>query len=189
MVNKMEFVYLSGGSYCWSDYYYDRDKDCFYEDRYHCGSIDLCEEFYDGRSETTKEEIIRVLITRRAYGILFKYADSLEMDAKLDDVLENMQKSRSYVSVKDDENNRLFAKETYDYFVFSDDTMIIYDHYHQNYILPGQPVDKTISDIAHKLIENRDSVVVWRYDYGDNKWEKCRLDDLGKGAEEYTMGN
>jgi len=91
--------------------------------------------------------------------------------------------------VKDDENNRLFAEESYIYFVFTDDDMVIYDNYSQHYILPGQFADKTISDIAHKLIENRDTVVVWRYDYKDKKWEKYMLDDLGRGAKEYTMGN
>jgi len=88
----MEFVYLDGGSYCWLDYYYDRENDCFYEDRYHCGSIDLSEEFYDRRSETAKDEMIRILNARGVYGILFKYADALELDEKLDGVLENMQK-------------------------------------------------------------------------------------------------
>lgn len=184
----MEFVYFDGGSYCWSDYY-DRENDCFYEDRYHCGSIDLSEELYDGRSETAKDEMIRILIVRGVYRILFKYADALEVDVKLEGVLEDMQKGASYISVKDDENNRLFAEKSYRYYVFTDDDMVIYDNYSQHYILPGQFADKIISDIAHKLIENCDIVVVWRYDYKDKKWEKCMLDDLGRGAKEYTMGN
>ncbi len=183
----MEFLYLDGGSYCWSDYYYDRSTGRFFEESYHCGSIDLCEEFYDGKEEVSKDEIIRVLVANAVFGTLFKYNKEVCLSSLLNNVLEKLEKETWVFEEKDESSIK--SNERYYYFVYKDETVAIYDNYSRKYVITPKSVDRTLSSIVNKLIDNRDSVTVWRYDYQNKMWEKTALDDLGKDDEEYTMGH
>ena len=68
---QIEIGYLSAG-YGWEILYYDRERDLFFVDEYHCGSVDIAATYYDGRKEFSKEEIVQELIGRNKADILEK---------------------------------------------------------------------------------------------------------------------
>lgn len=59
-MEDIEIAFLGGG-YGWSKVYYSPFFDRFYEDSWHCGSVDICEDFYDGREFLSDEEVWNLL--------------------------------------------------------------------------------------------------------------------------------
>ena len=49
---------LTDGGYVWEKVYYDLNKKEFVKDKFHCGSVDDCAEFYDGRETVPEKELI-----------------------------------------------------------------------------------------------------------------------------------
>ena len=50
---------LTDGGYVWEKVYYDLNKKEFVKDKFHCGSVDDCAEFYDGREVVSIDELIK----------------------------------------------------------------------------------------------------------------------------------
>lgn len=57
--NGLKSIGSIGGSYSWSELYYDLINKKFVADNYHTGSVDDAATFYDGREDITEEEIIQ----------------------------------------------------------------------------------------------------------------------------------
>ena len=64
---SVRYVCRSGGGYAWGYIYYDSETGKWYEHSYHCGSIDLAEDYDDGVSAIEdKKYVLITLIEKNA---------------------------------------------------------------------------------------------------------------------------
>lgn len=59
-VKDLEYLgELTDGGYVWEKIYYDNTTKQFVKDKFHCGSVDDCADFYDGREVVSEKELIK----------------------------------------------------------------------------------------------------------------------------------
>lgn len=52
----------------------------FLRKNYHCGSVDICEDHYDGRTVLSPAKVVEMLVKENATRILEKYAEELHIE-------------------------------------------------------------------------------------------------------------
>ena len=87
----LEYICNIGGGYSWGKLYYDTDTRVFHCKNYHCGMVDIAEDFFDGESVLSKQEVFSVLIKEGKLNSLSELYDSTTDSAMLCEILNTMK--------------------------------------------------------------------------------------------------
>ena len=151
-----------GGGYAWDELWYDKDKDQFNLDSYHCGSVDICEDHYDGRRSLTREEALRQLLDAGCdyVKLIFRF----EKELRLEETLASMVSSTTLTDFG------WLARKDCHYFRITGEEFAVFAWNAFYSVKKGQPGRKDLS-VVRRILEHSGSVSHWYWDAWRGGWQ------------------
>lgn len=165
-------VCSTGGGYGWGTILYDSETGKWYEHMYHCGSVDISEDYDDGIREVyEKKYVLDQLIKKNNLHGLIKYYQVLDAETNLCEVIENLQKSHGgYLRAArylESPYHIYYRFANGDYCVWSSD--VFYSHNNDG--------ECTVDYyVINRILKEKDTVRVCKYHFGDKKWKEMDLE-------------
>lgn len=153
----MYIAQLSFG-YSWKDVHYNEQTSQFTYKKYHCGAIDVCEDFYDGEEPVSKENLLAALIYCNKLDVVYRHYHILNGYQLLEKVIDELATKEPVGELK---NGKLFGNISCEYYLFPDGQYIIYFH-HGFYTVDENQMCTYSYPAVKRIFENADQVIHYR---------------------------
>lgn len=177
----MKDIATFGEGYGWTEICYDEQNKRFIAKKYHMGSVDDAEEFYDGEHPISQYDTLKELIHNGKLSIVLRYYNELNARYFLEPVLMELEIRGQSIWPKDMQNTQLMENEGYTYYQFTESQFVVYV-YHTYFLVEPMKSAQVDYMIVKELLENPDTVVYDCKNYGWNhrSWVKKNLHEMAK---------
>lgn len=163
----------TGGGYGWGTLFYDTETGDWFEHSYHCGGVDLSEDYDDGVSPVFDERyILDAIINRNEIFMLFRFYEILNAEKFLPDVLEKLQRTHGGGI----EPSGFQESPYHNYYLFKNgDYAIFFSGVFYSPMISGK--FEVNYNIINRIIWEKDTVLLCRYDFGEKVWRQTLLSE------------